>query len=53
MKYALKLLPIVYKDLQKAKKWYTTINANLGEDFRNKTVQRPEQYRKNESKNES
>lgn len=39
MKYALKLLPIVCKDLQKAKKWYTTINAGLGEDFRNKINQ--------------
>jgi hypothetical protein len=39
MKYALKLLPIIYKDLQKAKKWYITINADLGEDFRNKINQ--------------
>jgi toxin ParE1/3/4 len=39
MKYALKLLPIVYKDLQKAKKWYTTINADLGEDFKSKINQ--------------
>ena len=54
MKYALKLLPIVYKDLQKAKKWYTTINADLGEDFRNKINQEFEyinQYPKHYQKN--
>lgn len=34
MKYKLKLLPIVYQDLRKAKKWYLEINAALGEDFK-------------------
>ena len=33
MKYSLKLVPPVYKDLQKAKKWHTTINPELGFDF--------------------
>ena len=33
MKYSLKLVPHVYKDLQKAKKWHTTINPELGFDF--------------------
>lgn len=39
MKYVLKLLPLVYRDLQKAKKWYNTINTELGEDFKNKINQ--------------
>ncbi len=39
MKYSLKLLPLVYKDLQKAKKWYITINLELGEDFKTKVNQ--------------
>lgn len=34
MKYRLKLLPIVYQDLRKAKKWYLEINKTLGEDFK-------------------
>ena len=34
MKYKLKLLPIVYQDLRKAKKWYLGINTILGEDFK-------------------
>ena len=34
MKYKLKLLPIVYQDLRKAKKWYLEINTALGEDFK-------------------
>ncbi len=34
MKYKLKLLPIVFQDLIKAKKWYFDINAELGEDFK-------------------
>ena len=34
MNYKLKLLPIVYQDLRKAKKWYLRINAALGEDFK-------------------
>lgn len=39
MKYKLKLLPVVYQDLQKAKKWYIDINAELGEDFKLKVNQ--------------
>ena len=34
MRYKLKLLPVVYQDLRKAKKWYLGINAELGEDFK-------------------
>jgi toxin ParE1/3/4 len=34
MKYKLKLLPIVYQDLRKAKKWYLGVNTELGEDFK-------------------
>lgn len=34
MKYKLKLLPIVYQDLRKTKKWYSGINKTLGEDFK-------------------
>jgi hypothetical protein len=34
MNYKLKLLPIVYQDLRKAKKWYLEINTELGEDFK-------------------
>lgn len=34
MQYKLKLLPIVYQDLKKAKKWYLGINKELGEDFK-------------------
>lgn len=34
MKYKLKLLPIVYQDLRKTKKWYLGINKTLGEDFK-------------------
>lgn len=34
MKFKLKLLPIVYQDLKKAKKWYLKINTELGEDFK-------------------
>jgi toxin ParE1/3/4 len=34
MKYKLKLLPIVYQDLRKSKKWYLEINTELGEDFK-------------------
>jgi toxin ParE1/3/4 len=34
MKYKLKLLPVVYQDLRKAKKWYLRINTELGEDFK-------------------
>ena len=39
MKYALKLLPLVFRDLQKAKKWYTTINIELANDFKEKINQ--------------
>jgi toxin ParE1/3/4 len=34
MKFKLKLLPIVYHDLRKTKKWYFEINKELGEDFK-------------------
>ena len=34
MEYKLKLLPIVYQDLRKTKKWYLGINTALGEDFK-------------------
>jgi hypothetical protein len=34
MKYKLKLLPVVYQDLRKAKKWYLGINTKLAEDFK-------------------
>ncbi|WP_269227495.1 type II toxin-antitoxin system RelE/ParE family toxin [Flavobacterium eburneipallidum] len=34
MDYKLKLLPIVYQDLRKAKKRYLGINTVLGEDFK-------------------
>jgi toxin ParE1/3/4 len=36
IKYKLKLLPAVYQDLRKAKKWYLNINTELGEDFKSK-----------------
>lgn len=39
MKYVLKLVPVVYRDLQKAKKWYTTINIELTKDFKEKVNQ--------------
>ena len=34
MKYKLKLLPIVYQDLRKAKEWYNIKNIKLGTDFK-------------------
>lgn len=34
MKYSVKLLPEVLKDLQTAKKWHNKQNSNLGEDFK-------------------
>ncbi len=34
MSYRVKLLPIVYKDLQKAKKWYQDKSEELAEDFK-------------------
>ena len=53
MEYKLKLLPIAYKDLRKAKKWYLGINTALGEDFKLKInkeldyiTQNPKHYQK-------
>ena len=53
MNYKLKLLPIVYKDLINAKKWYLEINTKLGEDFKLKVneeldyiIQNPKHYQK-------
>ena len=34
MTYLIKLLPVVKKDLQKARLWYKKINKNLSEDFK-------------------
>ncbi len=34
MKYKIKLLPIVYKDLQNAKKWYKTKSDFLAKEFK-------------------
>lgn len=34
MSYKIKLLPIVGKDLQKAKKWYNEQREELGEEFK-------------------
>lgn len=34
MEYKLKLLPIVYQDIRKVKKWYLEINTALGDDFK-------------------
>ncbi|SEC57238.1 hypothetical protein SAMN04489761_3360 [Tenacibaculum sp. MAR_2009_124] len=34
MSYTIKLLPVVYKDLQKAKKWYNNQREDLGEEFK-------------------
>ena len=34
MSYTIKLLPVVYKDLQKAKKWYNAQRQDLGEGFK-------------------
>jgi toxin ParE1/3/4 len=53
MKYKLKLLPIAYKDLQKAKKYYTQINVELWEDFKlkvNEEFDYIEQYPKHYQK---
>ena len=33
MSYSVKLLPIAYKELQQAKKWYNEKRENLGEEF--------------------
>jgi len=34
MGYEIKLLPIVYTDLKKAKKWYSDKSMALGEEFK-------------------
>lgn len=34
MTYKVKLLPIVYTDLQKAKTWYQNKSNNLGDEFK-------------------
>jgi len=34
MSYEIKLLPIVHKDLRKAKKWYSDKNQELANDFK-------------------
>jgi len=39
MKYKLKLLPVVYQDLRKTKKWYLEMNTELGEDFKMKVIE--------------
>lgn len=53
MEYKLKLLPIVYQDIRKAKKWYLEINTALAEDFKLKIneeldyiAQNPKHYQK-------
>ena len=53
MEYKLKLLPVAYQDLRKAKNWYLGINPKLGEDFKlkiNETLeyiqQSPNHYQK-------
>ena len=53
MKYKLKLLPVAYRDLRKAKKWYIEIDEALGADFKLKVnaefdyIQKfPEHYQK-------
>lgn len=38
MSYRVKLLPIAYKDLQQAKKWYNEKRENLGEEFKNAVI---------------
>lgn len=53
MKYKLKLLPIVYQDLRKAKKWYLEINTALGDDFKlkvNEELEYIKQYPKHYQK---
>lgn len=47
MKYKLKLLPIVYQDLRKAKKWYLEINTALGEEFKLKVNKELDYIKKN------
>ena len=53
MNYKLKLLPVVYRDLRKSKKWYSGINTELGEDFKSRVneefdyiKQHPKHYQK-------
>ena len=38
MGYHIKLLPIAYKDLQTAKKWYNEKRNNLGEEFKKAVI---------------
>lgn len=38
MSYSIKLLPIAYKDLQEAKKWYNEKQKNLGEEFKKAVI---------------
>ncbi len=44
--YKLKLLPVVYQDLIKARKWYLEINKSLGEDFKLKVNEEFDYIRK-------
>jgi plasmid stabilization system protein ParE len=53
MGYEIKLLPIVYTDLRKAKKWYSDKSKALGEEFKtevNKEIdyigKHPEHYQR-------
>lgn len=34
MRYSVKLLPVAYADLRKAKKWYNDQRTGLGEEFK-------------------
>jgi len=38
MSYSIKLLPIAYKDLQQAKKWYNEKREHLGEEFKKAVI---------------
>ena len=38
MSYKIKLLPIAYKDLQQAKRWYNKKRKNLGEEFKRAVI---------------
>jgi len=38
MSYSVKLLPIAYKDLQEAKKWYNDQREYLGEEFKKAVI---------------
>ncbi len=38
MSYRIKLLPLAYKDLQRAKKWYNEKRNNLGEEFKKAVI---------------